>query len=57
MSKLSEKPSALEREHPALEIINFLNFSPYCGTIFALLDPDPVYQNYYGSGSAALVEC
>jgi hypothetical protein len=39
MSKLQEKPSALKREHPALQKIKFINFSLFVGH-FALLDPD-----------------
>jgi hypothetical protein len=29
MSKLQEKPSALKREHPALQKIKFINFFPF----------------------------
>jgi hypothetical protein len=36
-------PSALKREHPALQTWNFLIFSTFVGH-FALLDPDPVTQ-------------
>jgi hypothetical protein len=38
---VQKKPSALKREHPALQNMNFLNFL-FLWVIFALLDPDPV---------------
>jgi hypothetical protein len=38
--KLQEQPSALKREHPALQNMNFSTFSIFV-VIFALLDPDP----------------
>jgi hypothetical protein len=41
-SKLQKKPSALKREHPALQNMKFLNFFHFFGVIFALLDPDPI---------------
>jgi hypothetical protein len=41
MSKLQEKPSALKREHPALQKMKFINFFLCLCVIFALLDPDP----------------
>ncbi len=34
------KPSALKREHPALQNMKFLNFILFLWAIFALLDPD-----------------
>jgi hypothetical protein len=40
MSKLQEKPSALKREHPALQKMKFMNFFLCLWVIFALLDPD-----------------
>jgi hypothetical protein len=43
-SKLQEKPSALKREHPALQNMKFLDFFLI---IFALLDPDPTNQNLF----------
>jgi hypothetical protein len=49
MSKLQKKLSALKREHPALQNMNFLNFFYFCGSFFALLDPDP--DSEYGSVS------
>ncbi len=49
MSKLQKKPSALKREHPALQNMKFLNFFLLFWVIFALLDPDP--DSEYGSGS------
>jgi hypothetical protein len=36
--KLQKKPSALKREHPALQ--NMTNFFLFLWVIFALLDPD-----------------
>jgi hypothetical protein len=41
MSKLQEKPSALKREHPALQKMTFILFFLCLWVIFALLDPDP----------------
>ncbi len=40
-SKLKEKPSAFKRAHPALQNMKFFNFFYFCGSFFALLDPDP----------------
>jgi hypothetical protein len=42
-SKLQKKPSALQRENPALQNMKFLNFSYFreSWVIFALLDPNP----------------
>ncbi len=40
-SKLLEKPSALKREHPALQKMKFINFFLFLWVIFALLGPDP----------------
>ncbi len=40
-SKLQEKPSALKREHPALQNFKFLPFFPIFEGHFALPDPDP----------------
>jgi hypothetical protein len=42
MSKLQKKPSALERERPALQNMKFLNFFLLLWVIFAVLDPDPM---------------
>jgi hypothetical protein len=39
-------PSALKREHPALQNMKFLIFSTFV-VIFPLLDPDP--DSEYGS--------
>jgi hypothetical protein len=40
-SKLQEKPSALKKEHPALQQkIKFINYFLCLRVIFALLDPD-----------------
>jgi hypothetical protein len=41
MSKLQEKPSALKREHPALQKKKFSNFFSMFAVHFALLDPVP----------------
>jgi hypothetical protein len=38
--KLQEKPSALRREHPALENMKCLNFFSILWIILTLLDPD-----------------
>jgi hypothetical protein len=38
--KLLEKPSALKREHPALQKMKFINFD-LISCHFSLLDPDP----------------
>jgi hypothetical protein len=60
MPKLQEKPTALKREHPALQNMKILYFFLFLWVIFALLDPDPDRQfecgsGYgYGSGSATL---
>jgi hypothetical protein len=45
---LQEKPSALKREHPALQNMKFLDFFQFLWVLFALLDPD--------SGSTDLIE-
>jgi hypothetical protein len=37
-----KKPSALKREHPALQNMKFLNFFLLLWVIFALMDPDPL---------------
>jgi hypothetical protein len=39
-----EKPSALKREHPALQKMKFINCFLFFWAIFALLDPDPVFR-------------
>jgi hypothetical protein len=52
MSKLQKKLSALQKEHPALQNMKFLNFLPFLWVIFALLDPDPDPES--GSGSTDL---
>ncbi len=41
MAKLQVKPSALKREHPALQNMKILYFFLFLRVIFALLDPDP----------------
>ncbi len=40
-SKPQEKPSALKREHPALQNMKFHHFYLFLWVIYALLDPDP----------------
>jgi hypothetical protein len=40
VSKLQKKPSALKREHLALQNMRFLNFFLFLWVIYALLDPD-----------------
>jgi hypothetical protein len=52
--KLQKKPSALKREHTALENMKFLNLFLLLWVIFPLLDPDP--DSEYGSGSTDLIE-
>jgi hypothetical protein len=44
MSKLLKKPSALKREHTALQNMKILYFFLYLWVIFALMDPDPATQ-------------
>ncbi len=41
MFKLKEGPSALNREHQALQKMKFIKFFLCLWVIFALLDPDP----------------
>jgi hypothetical protein len=36
-----EAPSALKREHPALQKMKFINFFLFLWVYFALLDPGP----------------
>jgi hypothetical protein len=60
MPKRHEKPSALIREHPALQNIKILYFFLFLWVIFALLDPDPdpatqIYADPCESGSETLV--
>jgi hypothetical protein len=50
-SKLQEKPSALKREHSALQNMKFHNFFLFLWVIFALLDPDPESTDLIESGS------
>ncbi len=51
MSKLQKKPSALKREHPALQYMKFLIFFLLLWVIFALLDPDRIrIRNHAGTG-------
>jgi hypothetical protein len=61
--KLQEKPSALKREHPALQNMKILYFFLFLWVIFALLDPDPDPATQInadpcgsGSGSETLIE-
>jgi hypothetical protein len=39
--QLQEKPSALKREHPALQNMKFIYFFQFLWVILAHLDPDP----------------
>jgi hypothetical protein len=57
-SKLQEKPSALQRDHPALQKLKFTNCFIFFWVIFALLDPEtPIrIRIQSGSGSATLKE-
>jgi hypothetical protein len=41
------KPSALKREHPALQNMKFLNFFLLLWVFFVLLDPDPEYGSRF----------
>ncbi len=41
-SKLQEKPSALKREHPALQKMKFIDSLLFSWVSFALLDPDTI---------------
>jgi hypothetical protein len=50
-SNIQKKPSALKREHPALQHTKLLNFFLLLYVIYALLDPDP--DSKYGSGSGS----
>ncbi len=49
MSNGQEKPSALRREHSALQNIKFLNFFLFFLVSFALLDPADHNQRRFGS--------
>jgi hypothetical protein len=49
--ELQEKPSALKREHPALQNMEILNFFLLLWVIFVLLDPDPLTWVEFGSES------
>jgi hypothetical protein len=55
-SKIQKKPSALKREHPALQKMQFLNFLLLLCVIFAHLDPDPDSESGSGYGSIDLIE-
>jgi hypothetical protein len=54
-SKLQKKPSALKKEHPKLQHMNFLHFFLLMWVIFVLLDPDPDSEYKYGSGYTDLI--
>jgi hypothetical protein len=54
MYMLQEKPSALKREHPALQKLKFINFFLFLWVIFTPLDPDPDHP--VGSRSITLTE-
>jgi hypothetical protein len=55
VSKLQQKPSVLEKEHPALQNMKFLPFFLFLRFIFVLLVPDSTEINAdpYGSGSGS----
>jgi hypothetical protein len=60
MPKLQEKPSALKREHTALQKMKIMSLFLFVGVIFALLDPDPdpaaqINADPCGSGSETLL--
>jgi hypothetical protein len=48
------KPSALKREHPAIQNMKFLKKILLLWVIFALIDPDR--DSEYGSGATDLIE-
>jgi hypothetical protein len=48
-SKLQEKPSALKKEHSALQNMEFINSFLLFWVIFALLDLDPQFGSGLGS--------
>ncbi len=52
------RPSYKRSHQLSKENINmqFLNFFYFCGSCFALLDPDPDSEYGYGSGSTDLTE-
>jgi hypothetical protein len=56
-SKLQEKPSALKREHPAVQNLKFFPVFLFLRVIFALLDPDPADQNQCGSMPKQITFC
>jgi hypothetical protein len=56
MSKLKEKPSALKRDHPALQKMKFIYFVLCLWVIFALLDPDRDCKFGYGSKDPRPIE-
>jgi hypothetical protein len=56
MSKLQKKPSALKREHPALQKMKFVNFFLSLWAIFALVDPDPLHWFYFNCYCATDLE-
>ncbi len=56
MSMLQEKPSALKREHPALQKMKFLNFFLCLRVIFRLRDPDPDCESGSEHGSRDPIE-
>jgi hypothetical protein len=59
--QVTEKPSALEREHPALQNMKFPNFFLLMWVIFVLLDPDSGSNldpdpNYWISSEPAILK-
>jgi hypothetical protein len=51
-----KKPSALKRERPALQNMQFLTFFLLLWVIFALLETDPEAKSGSGNGSTDLIE-
>jgi hypothetical protein len=56
MFNLQEKPSAIKREHPALQKMKFINYFIFFWLIFALLDPHPDCKSGSGYGSRDPIE-
>jgi hypothetical protein len=48
VSQLQEKPSALKREHPAIQKLKFIHIFLCLWVIFTVLDPDPECKSGYG---------
>jgi hypothetical protein len=52
MPRLPEMPSALKREHPALQKHENYVLFLFLWVIFALLDPDPQFECRSGSSNS-----